>query len=234
MQPTRLSRNFEKKTRNRLILNILGTVIILVLLVKFGVPLLINFSLFLSGSKGSTPTTSNKGFIAPPLFNDTFTATNSASISLSGSSTPKATIKLFVNGELSNTTTVKEDGTFSFDNVALEKGDNNIKAKTSKDNSESDFSESLQITYSNKSPNLSIDSPSDGQSFSKDQNSVTVKGKTDPDIKVTVNNFWAVTDNSGNYSYNLQLQNGDNKIIVDAVDNAGNKTEKTITVKYSQ
>jgi bacillopeptidase F len=98
---------------------------------------------------------------------------------------------------------------------------------------ESEFSNVLTVAFKSAPPSLNLDSPSDGQSFSKDQNTATVKGVTDPDVKVTVNGFWAITDSQGNFSYDLPLQNGDNKITVIATDMAGNKNEKDIKVTYS-
>ena len=69
--------------------------------------------------------------------------------------------------------------------------------------------------------------------FEKDQSTVKVLGKTDPGVRVTVNGFWAVIDENNNFSYNLPLQNGENMIKIEAIDQAGNKTEKEIKVTYS-
>ena len=115
----------------------------------------------------------------------------------------------------------------------MQTGDNKIKAKATKDDKESDFSNELDVTYRNSPPSLSLDSPTDGQKFEKDQNAAQVLGKTDSGIRITVNGFWAVIDENNNFSYNLPLQNGDNTIKIEAVDQAGNKTEKEIKVTYS-
>ena len=234
---SRLSRNYEQKTKRNLIVTIVATFIILFVLVKFGIPALVNFSLFL-GSFRSQPTIvaqkQNAIFITPPIFTSNFTATNSATVKITGTSSPKLTIKLFLNDSFLDSTTVHDDGTFSFDNVTLTTGQNVIKAKAQKDTSESDFSDPLSIAYSNKAPSLTIDAPSDGQSVGKDRNPLSIHGKTDPDIRVTVNDFWAITDSNGNYSYNLTLQGGDNQIKVVATDAAGNKTEKDIKVTLNQ
>ncbi len=85
----------------------------------------------------------------------------------------------------------------------------------------------------NLSPTLSIDSPADNQIITGDNNKVTVSGKTDPGVQVTVNTFWAIVDENGGYQYNLTLQNGDNNFAVVATDKAGNKTEQTRKVIYN-
>ncbi len=237
MIQTRLSRNQEKKSKKQLIINLAGTIIILFLVVKFGIPLLVNFSLFLGGAKGGNVTTTNStspSFISAPVINPTFTATNSAAMTVSGVSVAKVTAQLYVNDALVDTMPTKDDGSFSFENVTLTPGNNDIKVKAKTGKTESAYSDPISVMYINKNPSLTVDSPSDGQSFSKDQNVATIKGKVDSDVKVTVNDFWAIVDANGNYSYDLHLQNGDNQIKVDAVDTAGNKTEKTLKVNYAQ
>jgi hypothetical protein len=82
-------------------------------------------------------------------------------------------------------------------------------------------------------PKLSIDSPGDGSEV-KGSNPIEVKGKTDPDVTVSVNDFQAVSGSDGSFSYFLTLKDGGNDIKVIAIDDAGNKTEKTIHVNYSR
>ncbi len=234
---SRLSKTAEKKTKKQLYLSVAGIIIVIFLLIKFGIPALVNFSLFLStlqGNQSNATPENNKQVIAPPVLTQEFTATNSASITVNGTALTKQTIQLYVNDDLVDTTTTKDDGTFSFKGVNLTQQQNTIKARVKIDKKLSDFSDPLLISYVQKAPSLTLDSPSDGQSFPHDQSSVTVKGKTDPDVRITINDFWAIVDSKGNYSYSLHLQNGDNQIHVVATDVAGNKTEKQIKVTYSQ
>ena len=233
---SRLSQKIEKQTQKQLFLSVAGIIIVLVVLFKFGIPALINFSLFLStfNKDAASQSQSAKSILTPPVLTQDFTATNSATITVTGTAIAKQTIQLFVNDDLVDTTTAKSDGTFSFKEVNLTQQQNTIKARSKEDKKVSDFSDPIIVSFIQKEPTLTIDSPSDGQSFPHDQSSVQVKGKTDPDDRVTVNDFWAIVDNDGNYSYSLHLQNGDNQIHVVATDAAGNKTEKQIKVTYSQ
>jgi bacillopeptidase F len=231
---SRLSRNIEKKSEKRLILSIVGIIAVLFLLVRYGVPSLIGFSDFLANTKGSQDTTKSNSIVGVPIFTTSFTATNSAAISLDGNAAPKEKINLYVNDNLTDSVDTKDDGTFSFKNVSLKLGNNDLKAKAIKNKDESEFSDTLSIQYKTSQPGLLIEEPSDGQNFPKETTSVNVKGKTDPGVKVTINDFWALDDQDGNYSYNLTLQSGDNQIKVVAVDDAGNKTEKDIKVTKSQ
>lgn len=230
---SRLSRRLESQSRKNLFLSILGIILVLVLLVKFGIPLLVNFSLFLSGQKTEESSkTASSEYLSPPNLNQTANATNSSEFIITGSAVRDEEIDLYVNDSLSDKKETEDNGNFSF-KVTLQTGDNKIKAKAKKNDKESDFSNELVIAYKNSPPSLSLDSPTDGQKFEKDQNTAQVLGKTDSGIRVTVNGFWAVIDENNNFSYSLPLQNGDNMIKIEAQDQAGNKTEKEIKVTYS-
>jgi hypothetical protein len=231
---SRLSERIESQTRRNVIVTLIGIAFIVILLWKFGVPLLASVSFMLAGGNDQQTTKSKPAYVAPPSLNDTFSATNSAAVTINGTSLSEATVDLYVNNSHVDSTTVGKDNTFTFDHVSLHLGDNSIKAQATLQGTKSDYSNMLSITYLNKQPELSIDNPSDGQEFHKDDKSVDVKGKTDPGVKVTVNDFWAIVDTDGNYSYTLSLHDGDNDIKVVATDDAGNKAEKALKVKYSQ
>ena len=211
----------------------LGIIIVLILLARFGIPLLVSFSLFLSGQRVDEPSkNTSSAYLSPPVLNQTASATNSAEFIITGTARKGEEIHLYVNDSLSEKQEAEDNGNFSF-KVTLQTGDNKIKVKSKKDDNESDFSNELEIVYKNEPPSLSLDSPSDGQKFEKDQNTARVSGKTDSGVRITVNGFWAVIDENNNFSYSLPLQNGDNTIMIEAIDQAGNKTEKEIKVTYS-
>ena len=89
------------------------------------------------------------------------------------------------------------------------------------------------VSYVKGTPKLTLTSPSDGQTFSKDSNKATIAGQTDPTDRVTVNGYWAIVDSKGNFTYALPLQNGDNQLKIIATDDAGNTTEVDKKVIYS-
>ena len=234
MTRSRLIRKIEEKTKKNLALSILGIILTVFIMFKFGLPFLINLSLFLSGSKNNQEfsKSKNSSFIAPPVLNPFPQATSSANIAISGIGSKDQTISLYVNDELINKVKAQDDGTFSFKET-VKHGENIIKVRAIENDKESEFSNSITTVFKNSLPTLNINSPSDGQSFSKDQNAADVKGITDADNRITVNGFWAIIDESGNFSYKLPLRNGENLIKVIATDIAGNKTEKEIRITYS-
>lgn len=212
----------------------MGVVFIVVILFNFGTQLLIQFSLLLARD-GGEPTTKSQdlNYIAAPDLNPIESATNSAKIKVEGSTTTdKAQVKLYINNTLEDTTAVNEKNEFTFDNVLIEEGDNEIKAKTvSEDGKESSFSNAIHVTYRNKAPDLSIDYPSNGQTLK--QNQQTLRGKTSEGSSVTVNGFRAIVSSDGSFTNDIKLQEGGNGIKVVSTDQAGNTTEKEINVTFA-
>lgn len=233
----RMSKRLEKEARRNLIYAVGGIFIIIALLVIFGIPLFIKFTDFIGQTKEESSEESQNidaTIIAPPLLDQTYEATNSARVKISGVGLEKQEITLYINDEIAEKVKTKEDGTFEFKNVELNEGQNIIKAKAGTDKGKkSNYSRDIRILYLKNPPNLSIDSPPEGQLFAKDERTAVVTGKTDSNVKVTVNGLRAVVDNSGKYSYSLQLKDGENEIRVKASDMAGNSKEEIRKVTYS-
>lgn len=235
MSRSRLSKRIVKKSVKNLFLSLVGILIVLTILVKFGIPLLVNASLFLSGARNDQESRIDykNSFVPIPVLNTQEVATNSARFQVKGNALPNQTIMLYINGNLADKVSTDSNGNFS-SMVTLSADKNIIKAKAiASDDKESELSEGFLILFKISAPTLEISSPSDNQSFSKDQNTVEVNGKTDPQVRVTVNDFWAIIDDNNNFFYNLPLKDGVNEIKIMATDQAGNKTEKIMTVTYS-
>lgn len=215
--------------------SILGIIVVLFLLFKFGISALINFSLFLSGKGGETNLTNSQNsinFIPSPVLNPIVPATNSAQIIITGISQKDRKIELFLNSRKIDETDTEDNGEFRFE-PTLKKGTNTISVRAVYKDKKSDTSEKYIVEYKDTAPKLEISTPSDGASFKKEDKSVEIKGQTDANVTVTVNGFFAVTSENNSFSYVLQLHDGDNEVKILAVDNAGNKSEKTIKVNYS-
>ena len=234
---SRLSKNFQKKSRNTLILSILAIAAVLFLLFRYGIPLISDAS-FLFGRVTSSPdkdanqTSENEAFVPTPNLDSIPKATNKQDIKITGTSQSGITVEIYLNGTRNDEAIVDDNGDFEF-NVTLTEGENIIKTKAIKEDNESEFSDSLIIVYKKEGPELSIDSPGDGSEI-KGANPIEVKGKTDPDSNVLVNDFQAIINSEGSWSYYLTLKDGDNEIKVVSTDLADNETEKIIRVKYSQ
>lgn len=234
MTNSRRIKTIEKKSIRNTIFAILGIFIIFSLIIIFGMQFIINLSLGLEKITGNnnpqTTTSTSPSYISPPHINPMSPATNSAHIIVSGVADKDQTINLYVNGKLSDKTKTKDDKSFSFKDITLDQGQNDIKAKAvGQNNNESDYSQNIQVTYSSEAPKLDVNTPQDGQTYGSSP--ITVSGTTEPNNRVTVNDFWAIVDDSGKFSYMLPLQKGENTLIITSINEAGNKITKQIKVR---
>lgn len=232
---SRLSVYQEKRNRKTILFSIVGIIIVLFVLFKFGINSIVNFSLFLSGNKDSnSPASKNLlSFVSAPILDSMPSATNSAEIVIKGSADKDTNIDLYINGKQTDNIDTDSKGRFEFQEN-LPKGESLIQAKAKYKDKKSDFSNSYTISFTNSAPKLDLSSPTDGNSFHREDKSVNVQGQTDLGVTVTVNGFFAIIDESNKFSYTLQLHDGDNEIKIIAIDAAGNKSEKDIKVNYSQ
>ncbi|HVX92616.1 MAG TPA: helix-turn-helix domain-containing protein [Candidatus Dojkabacteria bacterium] len=88
-----------------------------------------------------------------------------------------------------------------------------------------------QMNQVNNAPKIEVSSPQDNATVN--QSSLELKGYTNKDFLVKVNNN-DVTNTDGSFTTNLTLKEGSNVITIQSLDpkNSSNKTIKTLTVKY--
>ncbi len=132
------------------------------------------------------------------------------------------------------TITVTKNEGFSID-IVLNEGENSIYAISENSGGKSSLpSSTLLIVYDNLPPELEINFPADNTNFSgKNQKNITLEGKTEPESQVYVAGHLVILDGESKFSYQISLNEGENKIKIEVFDKAGNKTEKEITVFYS-
>ncbi|OGH11503.1 MAG: hypothetical protein A3B38_01705 [Candidatus Levybacteria bacterium RIFCSPLOWO2_01_FULL_36_13] len=231
---TRLSRYSEKKQKKTFFLSILGIIVLLFLLFRYGLPTLINFSLFLAGNREPANLVDKKDplYIAPPVFDSMPVATNSSRIEIKGIGEKNSKIELYINGKKNSEILTNEDGKFSLD-VILKSGENIFTVRQLIKDNKSEFSSASTIYFKDTPPMLGITFPSDGANFKKEDRFIEVKGNTDVNVTVTVNGFYSVISESNIFSYTLGLHDGENEIKAIAEDIAGNRTEKSVKVNYS-
>ncbi|MEC5424899.1 S8 family serine peptidase [Virgibacillus sp. C22-A2] len=159
--------------------------------------------------------------------------TNEAEITVEGSASPTTTLQLLNNGEEAGTTEVGDDGNFAI-TTELAEGDNEITAVTLLNGAPVDESDSVTVTLDTESPELTIDSPQDGDKTNRE--TVTVEGAVvDANLDFVEVNGQKATVTDGSYSKRILLDNGSNEIEVIAQDLAGNSSSETVTieVKYN-
>lgn len=227
MSDVELSHNFLKT-----LLYLLITMTLLVLSITVLGPKIGGLLAFISIHRNDVDKT-NQVAPNPPIFSNIPKATNQDSLTLNGFSKAGATVKLFVNGPESLTTTADSDGLFTFVSISLIDGINTIFAKAvDKNNLESTSSEVINIIKDKKAPTLDITSPSDGDIIRNLDKRTLVSGKVDKKSTVKVNDQVAILNSDLTFQVLLGLAEGKVEIKISATDEAGNKSEKTITITY--
>lgn len=187
-----------------------------------------------SPSQKSITQPSDNITLAPPVLNIPYEATNTTQINIKGFGTPNSKVKLYIDDESKQTTDVAEDGSFTFKDVTLGLGTNNIYGRTvDEKDKESLPSKTIKVIYENEKPILNISEPEDNKTIQGGDRKVKVSGKTDPGVNIFINGTQVIVDKDGNFSADQPLNDGDNTISIKAVSIASNITEVQRNVKYN-
>ena len=123
--------------------------------------------------------------------------------------------------------------TFSEEIGDLEKGDNNVYVLAKSRNSKIEKNTiTYKVFYKNEKPKLDISEPSDNLTTNNQE--IKVKGSTDKETYVRVNDLPVVVDASGGFETTVRLKDGDNQIVITAADIAGNMETKSLKVTYQK
>jgi hypothetical protein len=224
----------EKTTLRQITLVSTLTLILVIFLVFWGLQGLVNLASFLGTIRGADQQIEQSKqlpLLAPRLV-PLPTATNSAKILISGVAESGSIVEIFSNDVSVGTTLVRQDNKFQISDVALASGENKIYAIAQKNKKESPPSRTIYIHLKETPPKLKITNPSDQAIFSGKEDKVEVRGETDPEVNVAVNNHWAIVAPSGSFSFKLQLLESKNPIEIVATDTAGNQTTINLSVTY--
>lgn len=224
----------KKNIRKTFVFGVL-TVGLLALLFVFGIPAMARIASFVGdfGKSDKPIDIADNIPPAPPRFLGLPEATNKTNIEITGTAEPGAKVTLTVN---SDEVEVIADNSGKFiANVDLLNGDNTVKA-IAKDNAGnvSQPSEKVGIVYDNTEPKLEIESPEDGSEFTgSSQRQVTIKGKTEAEVLLNINDRSVSVNSDGTFSFTTTLSEGENKFDVKVKDKAENETESTLTLRFS-
>lgn len=175
-----------------------------------------------------------KNLLAPPVLNIPFEATNSAQISIKGFGVPNSKVKIYIDDEKKAEVNVSENGSFTAEGIELALGINNIFGKTiDEDSKESLASKTIHLSFLSEKPKLDLREPEDNKSITGGDKKVMVSGSTSAGIRVFINGGQTIVDKDGNFSLNLDINEGENTIAVKASDDAGNFTEIQRRVVYT-
>lgn len=223
----------EEITKKTLFLGLL-TIVVFTLMVIFGLPFLIKFSIMLGEARSKKDSQVTEKVLPPmaPRLILPFEATNSGQISVTGLAEKNITVELLKNETSIGKTVTNDAGEFSFNDIQLEQGDSRFSAIAISDISgSSESSKEITVTYDNIAPSLAMTNPSEN-SLSVDSADFDIIGQSEKGVSVTVNGQIAMVDDLGKFKLKLQLNTGKNNVEIVVRDLAGNETKKTITINY--
>ena len=145
-------------------------------------------------------------------------------------------LKVYVGGELKASQQVPTTNDFVVAGVPLAEGPNVITATLVTADGEGAPSAPITVTFDDVPPPLAFSSPKNGASIATA--TVAVKGTTQPGATVTIQDAntggstSVVAAASGGFSATVTLAEGPNALTITAVDQAGNRTTKTLTVAH--
>lgn len=172
--------------------------------------------------------------LAAPVLNIPFEATANSEIEIKGSATPNSKVILYLDDQNIKETQTDENGLFTFQNVSLSIGTNNIYAKSVDDqNREGLPSKTLKVIFDNEKPQLILNEPEDDKKIQSGDKKVRISGKTEPGSKILINDSQVIVDKEGNFSIEQPINDGENLIIIKSVDLADNTTEIQRKVIYT-
>jgi len=231
---SRLERKEEEQITKKTVLLGFITVVLFVMVVLFGLPLLVRFSVFLGDLKNKNGDTSTEKIIPPlaPRIIMPYEATNSSVISISGLGEISTTVELLKNDVSVGKTEVSATGDFVFSEIALENGENsfNAVAMTEKGGS-SEVSKTVMVVYDNQPAEIVMMNPSE-DTLTVDYSDFDIVGKAEKNASVLINGRVAMVDDEGKFKLKYQLSSGKNEIEIVVRDLAGNETRKKINITY--
>lgn len=233
MLSSRLAATHQKRLMKQTFMFTSGGILVIIAFAVIGIPLFSKI-LAVTNKPISTATATPPPIITSPILTSPFTATNSATITLTGKAQTGLTVLLGQNGSIEKKTNPKDDGSYEFQDVSLQSGENMFQAYAEdSQGNRSDGSSQITVTYQTDAPKLDISEPANNSTITqRKQSVVSVKGKTEGGNKIYINDQFIFVSTDGSFSGSVQLQDGDNTIKVRAVNTAGNETASEILVHY--
>jgi len=226
-----------KNLRSKIIFAFFLLIVVFYFLFTFGFRIIFSITSFIGNiNKNLTPTPPSQieNFIGNINIDSIPQATNSAKFIVQGSVLNFNKITFYLNDEKIKETDLAYETIFSEEIGNLREGKNSFYAiAKNKNHSFSKKTPVYEIFYKSKKPTLEVFEPKDGDKFSNQE--IIIKGKTDKETFIKINDIPVIVDAVGNFQTSLILKNeGENKIQINASDLAGNIETKELTVFYQK
>lgn len=156
--------------------------------------------------------------------------TKESTISVKGWAQPGIEVQVFANDSLVATILVDKNGRFEYSTVSLEEGENNLYTVSIKDGTTSSQSETYRVAKDTVAPILTV---SVSDVVTDPSAKVTVSGSVDEKSIITINEQRVILHAENTFSSTISLSEGENKVMVKAVDLAGNESIEEFTKTVS-
>ncbi len=232
---SRLASVEEKRNIKRAYFYMILSITAVLFLVFFGLPTLIKFAGFVGriGKPDSPVDIADTTPPAPPQVENLPEYTNLKTIEIKGKTEEGAIIIIRANNR--NEEVVSDaNGDFRFE-FKLNDGENLIDfmAKDSSNN-ESQKTETYKIIFDDQKPEITIESPSDGNSFyGQNQRQLAIKGKISEIVDLKINERVVSLKDDLSFIFSTTLSEGENKFEIKAKDMAGNENSTSLTVNFT-
>jgi len=235
MPVNRTQSRLVRKEHKQLVRQTLWSVVIGLILILAFVFLVIPNSVRLLGLLLDTSIVEQTDQIPPqvPVISQSEKFTNQTPFLVKGFGEPESQIIFVINGERSEPVIVGEESTFEA-SIPLTEGDNSFTAfSIDSAGNESKETKSYQVTLDTELPTLTLDNLADGQQImGRDNQQLVIRGLTDPQARVYINDRPVLADFEGAFSSTYRLNEGDNKLLLKVIDRAGNEGQMELTIKF--
>lgn len=178
----------------------------------------------------------NLSILPAPYLSSIPESSNVDSIDIVGRSKPGVKIELYSDNSRIDETITDSDGNYYFTGVKIGLFPQTFYTRAiENDGSQSKNSISYTITYDNSPPEYKILQPSSTyEDFKSTERSYVIRGETEPESKVTIQEQFALVSPDGKFSLPVRLEEGNNYFKVTFTDLAGNQAEEEININYTK
>ncbi|MBD3250552.1 MAG: hypothetical protein GF381_03230 [Candidatus Pacebacteria bacterium] len=230
---SRLAKKESAKLTKQAIMLILLSLGVVALFVFVVVPNVIR--LFFSVIDSSSPFEQTDNIPPqPPVISSPVSATSSAKLKIKGYGEPESEVVFVINNDRQKIEEVDQDGQFE-SLVSLSEGQNTLSLYSIDRADNESIAKRYQILVDTQAPELVVDHPQDGAKFELEKNQVVeIRGLTESGAKVYINGRLSMANDEGVFAQRYRLSEGENKLEIRAVDQAGNQTTQELTVSFEE
>ncbi len=230
------NKNLQKKNNKMILMYTFFTILVIIIFSFLGIKLLVKVITFITDIKKSNISQNEADTIPPkiPYVYPFSEYTTNESIEIKGEAEISSSLILYLNDHRYDTV-VGNTGKFLY-KLILNDGVNEfyLYSEDSSGNKSSN-TKIYKVTLDRTPPLLEITNPQDKSIISGSKNKIVeIKGKSEKDATVTVNDRFVNTSDDGSFIYKYDLNNGENKLTIKAKDMAGNEETNDLTIYYQE